>query len=97
MDVVYTILGCAALTAVLAFWQERRARRRKVRDIVYRNLDAALEGGQFEPDGYLHGISAAMIANDLTLYAEDCSGYLESEVEPHVRAWMKARMLDGML
>jgi hypothetical protein len=90
---IYAIGWAALLVApgALAWAFVYAAKRNDVRALVFSNLDSAYEGGQFEPDGYLFGVTADDLANDLTLYAEDCSGMLESELLPHVRAWMRAR------
>jgi hypothetical protein len=71
----------------------RRAslRRKLLRETVNSNLDSALEGGQFTKSGGLHDMTTYDVANDLTLYADDCSGYAESELEPYVRAWVDLR------
>lgn len=66
--------------------------------LVRGNLDAAWEGGQFdgtdvEATGYLYGMNAAEVAFDMTLYAEDVTGYSEDELLPHVTRWMQERGL----
>lgn len=67
--------------------------KRKLRSLVFLNLDSAHDGGQFNrhPDeGYLYGLTAPEIAAYMELYCEDCSGYDRNRLLPHVQAWLKA-------
>lgn len=55
---------------------------------VFQELNAAREGRQFEPYGYLHGGTPEEVAYDMALYAETVAGYSEADLLPHVRDWM---------
>ena len=72
--------------AVLAW--EVLAERRRLRLAVFADLDSAAANAAFEPGGYLDGYTPQDIAYDLKLYAEDCEYYHESQLLPHVRAWL---------
>lgn len=82
---------CLTIIVVVLLNDHERERREHLRKIVWGNLDSALEGGQFAEDGALRWLTIAELANDLTIYAEDCSGYLESELVPHVQSWAHER------
>lgn len=78
-----------AMSAVLVHavhtWDRRRA---WLQFVVFCNLDAALEGGQFDADCWNCDMNALAIACDLQVYAADCEGYKPTQMLPYVREWM---------
>lgn len=93
---LWTAFGGACVLAGLYVIFGVRHETAKVRGIVWLSLDSAFYGGKFGPRGSLYGMSAEDIANDLTLYCEDASGYSESDLVPHVQAWLQERRLNAM-
>jgi hypothetical protein len=61
------------------------------RKLVFDNLDAALEGGQFEPGNCLDGMSPDEIAYDMTMYAEGCENYRPEDLALYVHEWQRER------
>jgi hypothetical protein len=83
-------VGAAVLGATLLHFRHEDA---KIRKAVFTNLDHALEGGQFEPElsGYLHGMSAIQIADDMMLHCDDVSMYSVELIFPYVEEWLEKR------
>ena len=85
-------LGLFCVVLCLAGWLlEQWANRRRLRSVVYSNLNSAYESGHFEQDGYLHGLCALELAHDLTHYAEDCYDLQPRKLLPYVRAWLSEK------
>jgi hypothetical protein len=61
---------------------------KKIKDIVVNNLKSAKENGQWEPGGYLNGVSAEVIAEDMVAYAEDCENLDPKDIVEYVRVWL---------
>lgn len=72
--------------ALITRWYDRR--HPSVHQAVFANLNHAWENAHFEAGGYLHGWSAADIAEDLTLNAGDCEHLDPAAVAPYVRDWL---------
>jgi len=91
-------LGAAVLVAV---WLVEVVQDRRLRRLVWQNLDSAHEGGQFDPDGYsndsgpghLCGMTTFDVCADMALECEDVAGYSEEQLFPHVHAWMISKGL----
>jgi hypothetical protein len=94
LGATFYYLGVAVLACALFAWlNARMTKARVLRRLVWQNLDSAHEGRQFDNDGvhagYLYGMGAAEVANDMSIYCEDLAGvYDEEELFPHVQAWM---------
>lgn len=78
-------LECLIASAV----QVERARR--VREIVFFNLDSARENGAFESGEQLDDADAEEIAADMSAYAADCESYEAAELIPYIKEWMEQR------
>lgn len=99
----YGYLVAAVGLAVLAgAYVNDLVRASKLRRLVFANLDSAHEGGQFDGDGYsndsgpgyLYGMTAPDVADDMELYCEDAVGYNALELLPHVQRWMQLRGIE---
>lgn len=70
-------------------WVLRKYRR--IRRMVFDNLDSARDNGYFAPGEYLFAMSTEEIAHDLSCFAQDCEGMKPATLKPHVIAWERAR------
>jgi hypothetical protein len=89
--IVTVLVAIGVPAAVLA--HELLAERRRLRRAVFADLDDAAANAAFEPGGYLDGYTPQDIAYDLKMYAADCEHYHETQLLPHVRAWLYHRGL----
>jgi hypothetical protein len=76
-------------------WPVRRGGYSKdmtsLKEIVFENLDHALENGYFEPGEQLHGATSEEIAGDMIAYAEDVEDYEKADLLPHIEKWLKEK------
>jgi hypothetical protein len=64
-------------------------RARNIRRAVDRNLTDAKDSGHFEVGGYLYGLDASDIADDMKLHCEDAEDLTRDILEPYVQIWLE--------
>lgn len=60
---------------------------KRLRRVVFSNLDSAYDNGYFKPGEYLFAMSAWELADDMVLNAADCEGMKPAKLVPHIHAW----------
>lgn len=69
-------------------WLAHRDRQKRVRSLVFTNLDAAKENGYFDVGEQLHNLCAEDVAEDMLVYAADVEDYEARQLVPYVREWL---------
>lgn len=83
---VFAMVSLVAIAIMTAY--EWHGYRKRVRRMVFRNLDSAYENGYFAEGEYMHGACANSIAEDMRAFSEDAYDHRPAALVPHVRAWL---------
>ena len=62
-----------------------------LRDIIFGNLNSALEGGFFDRGEYLDGVSPEELAADMIAHAADVEHCTIEQILPFVKEWLELK------
>lgn len=91
MVAMFIIWSIPALVLAPRLLRALQPRSRKLRKMVFANLDSAAQNGYFEPGEHCHDMSADELAYDMTAYAADLESCHCWQLVPYVIEWKRKR------